>query len=329
MNNIRNKLLDKKTLEQLISKYIDVYENAIKQKTVVHGVDNNTYKKSIININNIKNIQKAFIHKSFSVVDPDNSDSDSYSCINIKFTDNYERGEFLGDRIIELITAEFLYFNYKNKDPKFLTEVKSRIVRKDSLANLGTKLGFKEYMLIGGNIERVNGRDNQRFLEDMFESFIAMLYIDQRLDKELCKQFILGVYISFIDFDDIITNNINYKTSLQHYFHKMKYSHPIYNTLYHIGPTYSREFTVVVLIPKDLYSHSDSVNLTNINNSISCIVLNDLKNPLLNTQDTPPLEILNGLLSKGILVGIGKSNTKQTAEQACSMDCLKNLNIQL
>lgn len=331
MDNIKNKLLVKKDIEKLVQKYIDIYEDNIKKGLISDKENNLTYVKQYVKLKNIKNIQKAFIHKSCTITDSDNSDSESYSCMNINFLDNYERSETLGDRVIEIATAEFLYFNYPGKDPKFMTEVKSRIVRKESLANLGNKLGFKELILISSHIERINGRENVRFLEDIFESFIGMLHIDQNCNKELTKQFILGVYLEFIDFEDIITNNINHKTTLQHYFHKMKYSHPVYHNLYHIGPPYDREFTVVVLIPKKNYNvdNNKTDNFIEFANSIKNTIKHDKLNHLFNLspEQIDPMLKLEELLKDGIVVGIGKSNNRQSAEQSCSLNCLENLKI--
>jgi dsRNA-specific ribonuclease len=338
MDNIKNKLLRKKTVEQLVQKYLDIYEQAILHDKIVDKENNDTYIKQTVNIKNIKNIQKAFIHKSFTVTDSDNSDSDTYSCMNIKFFDNYERSETLGDRVIEIATAEFLYFNYPGKNPKFMTEVKSRIVRKESLANLGNKLGFKDFILIGSNIERINGRENTRFLEDIFESFIGMLHIDQNCNKELSKQFLLGVYLEHIDFEDILNTSINHKTTLQHHFHRMKYSHPVYHTLYTSGPTHDRQSIVIVLIPKDKYNMKEScedagkdagIDIGGIGFNIRLTITDDVKNnsSITTTDNICPIAKFEKLIKTGFVVGIGKSNTRQSAEQLCSLNCLANLNV--
>lgn len=318
MDNIKNKVLKKKSIENLVNKFVDIYE------LKVNGVSNFN---SCVKINNIKNIQKAFIHKSFSIIDNE-YDSDSYSCIEFSYNfTNYERIEFLGDKVIDLITAEFLFDKYPDKDQGFLTDLKSRLVRKESLADLGLKLGFKDLMMISSHIERIDGRNNPRYLEDILESFVGILYKDQGSDISLCKKFILGVYTEYIDLDDIIKNNINYKASLLHYFHSKGYSHPVYNTLYYIGPTFSRIFTCVIFIPKEKYLYDPHVNLSTVQKEIIDTFKAESGHP--DISDTQAYESLIGMMKNGTLVGMGKAGTKKMAEQECSKNCLLNLKIPL
>ena len=97
---------------------------------------------------------------------------------------DYEKLELLGDKAIDLITLDYIIQQFPDKEVGFLTELKSNIVRKPSLANLGEQLGFKKYILFSSHIDRItnynknSGRENKRFLEDIFESFIGALYID-------------------------------------------------------------------------------------------------------------------------------------------------------
>ena len=190
MNNIKNKLITKKNIENIINKYI---------------VINKDTDKPVI-INNIKQFRQAFIHKSFCDIDIDNSDTDNYSSINIKHEDlfNYERLEFVGDRVIDLIIAEYLFNKYPDKDQGFLTRLKSKLVDKTRLPILAEKLGFRTFVLISSHLERISGRNNVKFLEDIFESFMAVLYRDQGYQIDICRRFLLGVYSEFIDIEHLI-----------------------------------------------------------------------------------------------------------------------------
>lgn len=312
MNNIHNKLINKNIIENIINKYMG--DNPIR-------------------INNIKKFQKAFIHKSFCIIDNDNSDSDNCCAIevNTNFNSSNERLEFLGDKVIDLITTEFLFDKYPDKDEGFLTKLKSRLVKKESLSYLGDKLGFKNLLLLSSHVERISGRNNPRFLEDIFESFIGILYKDQHSNLNICKIFLLGVYDEFIDLNEIINNNDNYKDSLLRYFHSKVWDHPVYKNIYHIGNVYSREFTTLVLINND--NNLD----TSIKSKIQANqqkILNVIKNDIsfnqqeLNTSIFTELQQLLQAENK-IILGIGKGNTKKITEQNCSKDCLINLNISL
>ena len=143
MNNIHNIFFTKNDIENIINKYLS----------------------KPIKIGSIELYQKAFIHKSFCIMDPDNSDSDNCSVINYNFnsknnSNHNERLEFLGDKIIDFITTEYLFDKYPSENEGFLTKLKSKMVNKDSLANLGEKLNFKKFILISSHVERISGRNN-------------------------------------------------------------------------------------------------------------------------------------------------------------------------
>jgi ribonuclease-3 len=301
MNNIRNKLITKQQIESIINTYMPENEH--------------------ISINNIKKFQKAFIHRSFcNVVDSDNSDSDNYCAIdyNPNFISSNERLEFLGDKVIDLITTEFLFDKYPDKDEGFLTKLKSRLVKKESLAYLGEKLGFKELLLLSSHIERISGRNNPRFLEDIFESFMGTFYKDQHSNLNVCKKFLLEVYNKFIDINDLINNNDNYKDSLLRYYHSKGWGNPEYKHIYYTGTLPVREFTCIVLITKE--NLSDKVKIVESKrNEILQIINNDQKYEEYNDLITSDLVIL----------GIGKGGKRKIAEQECSKNCLNNLKISL
>lgn len=315
MNNIRNKLISREKIENIINNYMD--------------------EGSRVYINNIKKFQKAFIHKSFCIVDPDNSDSDNYSCINLDkdFLTNNERLEFLGDKVIDLITTEFLFDKFPDKDEGFLTKLKSRLVKKQSLAYLSKKLGFEDMILLSSHVERISGRNNARFSEDLFESFMGNLYKDQYSNLEICKKFLLGVYSEFIDLDDLISNNDNYKDSLLRYFHSQSLGHPVYKTIYYVGNVYAREFTVILYIEKEkILKNIKSPLITNNITKNDKIIKDRIK------YETDRIQDKNSFIDENLhesilkndnikIIGIGKESTKKKAEQECSKNCLDNLKI--
>lgn len=348
MNNITNKLVTKEEIESLINGYINIYyESQINDdpfKLNKYILPKET-KNSWFKVNNIKLIQKAFIHKSFWNNSNIFDESDACSNMNLNKDEygDYEKLELQGDKVIDLITLDYIIQKFPDKEVGFLTELKSNIVRKPSLANLGDQLGFKKYILFSSHIDRItnsnknSGRENKRFLEDIFESFIGALYIDQNLDKEIIKPFLLGVYKKHIDLDYIVKNEINYKSALLKFFHTQKFGHPKYTDLYFLGPPTNRLFFSVILIEKSIFFNEES----KINQEILDILtyktnsfLEYLSNPnLLNDircqQDQinlNPYEFLLDKLqdNKYILVGVGQGPKKQESEKDCSKQCLIN-----
>ena len=299
MNNIKNKLITKKFVETIVNKYSK-------------GID--------FKVNNIKMYQTPFVQKSFCTTDADNSESDNCSSIKFNSYDNItnERLEFLGDKVIDFITTEFLFDLFPGKDEGFLTKLKSRMVKKESLANLGRNLGFKEYMLISPHLERNDGRNNPRFLEDIFESFIGGLYKDQDSNIDIARNFVLGVYSEFIVIDDLININDNFKDSLLRYFHSQSYGHPVYTSLSDPGNS-SKEFTTILLIPKKVILAENNFKLEKIQEKILDTDKNEIK-----AHDN-----LSLLLQTNFLIGLGKAKTKKASQQQCSRDTLINLGISL
>jgi dsRNA-specific ribonuclease len=264
--------------------------------------------------------QTPFVQKSFCTTDADNSESDNCSSIKFNSYDNItnERLEFLGDKVIDFITTEFLFDLFPGKDEGFLTKLKSRMVKKESLANLGRNLGFKEYMLISPHLERNDGRNNPRFLEDIFESFIGGLYKDQNSNIDIARNFVLGVYSEFIVIDDLININDNFKDSLLRYFHSQSYGHPVYTSLSDPGNS-SKEFTTILLIPKKVILAENNFKLEKIQEKILDTDKNEIK-----AHDN-----LSLLLQTNFLIGLGKAKTKKASQQQCSRDTLINLGISL
>jgi len=296
MNNIKNKLISREKIESIVNSYMG---------------------DTPLRINNIKKFQKAFIHKSFCIVESDNSDSDNYCSIdyNENLKSSNERLEFLGDKVIDLITTEFLFDIYPDKNEGFLTKLKSRIVKKESLSYLSEKLGFHDLILISSHVERISGRQNPRFGEDLFESFIGILYKDQKSDLNICKKFLLNVYKKYINLDKIINNNDNYKDSLLRYFHSNGWGHPIYEVIKTEYNNSNKEFIVAVFIDQEYIKKINEKLLENILNE-------QYKYYKFISPDTRKNS--NTCL---LILGIGKGNTKKISEQECSKFCLDALKV--
>jgi ribonuclease-3 len=354
MNNINNILITKQEIESLINNYINIYYTS--------QIKNDPFKlnefilpkeKKIkwLSINSINLLQKAFIHKSFWNVSNTFDETDAQSCLYLKKDDfgDYEKIELIGDKVIDLITLDYITEKFPDKEVGFLTELKSNIVRKQSLANLGEKLGFKKYILFSSHIDRItnsnknSGRENIRFLEDIFESFVGALYIDQNYDKEIIKPFLLGIYHSFIDLDYIVKNEINYKSTLLKFFHTQKFGHPKYLDLYNIGPPTQRLFISIILLEKSIFFNNESsiskqkeildMLSYKTNDFINYLGSPEIFYAITNQQDQIQFNgyqnCYDFLLekvkdTKYILLGVGFGNKKQDAEKDCSKNCLIN-----
>lgn len=93
-----------------------------------------------------------------------------------------EKLEFLGDSVLSLITSMYLYNNYPQFEEGSYTDIKSAIVRTESLAYAASPLGLGEYLYLSRGEEQGAGRDNKNILADCFEALIGAIFIDQGFD---------------------------------------------------------------------------------------------------------------------------------------------------
>lgn len=145
-------------------------------------------------------------------------------------TDSYERQEFLGDSLIHMILADYLYNRYPDRDEGFMTKLRTKIENGTTLSNLARVLGLHEYVLIARNIEQIGGRhSNDHIFEDAIEAFLGCLWKDSNKNYPLCEQFVINIIETHIDLAQMIYKETNYKDMLLQYHHKMKtWSDPEY-----------------------------------------------------------------------------------------------------
>ncbi|CAH0418157.1 ribonuclease III [Periweissella ghanensis] len=120
---------------------------------------------------------------------------------------DYQRLEFLGDAVMQLQTAQYLYKNYPSWDEGQLTELRIAMVQTRSFALLAKELAFNDYILLGRGEELNGARHRDSLLEDVWEAFIGALYLDQGantvtefLTQHMFAKINTGFYDQFIDF---------------------------------------------------------------------------------------------------------------------------------
>jgi ribonuclease-3 len=181
--------------------------------------------------------QQAFIHKSYCSNNDFKKNEKYYGTIdtiNIESKNNYmklqddsnEVLEWLGDGVIQSIIAIYLFERYKNQREGFLTKIRSKLVKTESLAKLSLFLNFDKYLIISKHIEIIcNGRKNSRILEDCFEAFIgAMINIFGAKNKaegfEICSTFVINIIQQKIDITELIMIDDNFKDQLMRFYQK-------------------------------------------------------------------------------------------------------------
>lgn len=160
-------------------------------------------------------------------------------------TESYERLEFLGDAVIHLAIADYLFHRYKDQDEGFMTRLRTKIENKDSLARLSKIVGLEKYVVISRRRELRESRfKNPSILEDSLEAFVGACYENFGFDKS--RIFVVNLIEKEIDIAEILRKETNYKDTLLQYHHKMKWDDPKYDVYKKIGPDHAREFIMYV-----------------------------------------------------------------------------------
>ena len=200
-------------------------------------------------IKNIGYYQRSLVHKSIYKAVKRYISTPEKPLQEYLFQHN-ERMEFLGDSVLSLIVANYLYNKYPDNDEGFLTRVKTKLVNGVQLAKLARQIDLGKYILLSNHVENINGRNSQKILEDAFEAFLAAIFKDLGFDA--VNSFIINI-IDSLDFNEILIED-NYKDTLLKYAqHNFKKTTPDYELVSTEGPPHKRIFTVVVLINGEKY----------------------------------------------------------------------------
>tara|TARA_B100001758_G_scaffold53652_1_gene44031 strand:- start:8078 stop:8791 length:714 start_codon:yes stop_codon:yes gene_type:complete len=188
---------------------------------------------------NVLYYQKAFIHKSvLRFITAENLSS------------SYERYEFLGDSILNLIIANFIFSKYPDKEEGYLTRIRTKLVNGKTLAFLAKKINLNQFLIISKNVESINGRNNDRILEDIFEAFLCSINMD--LGYKYAENFVLRIINEFIDFKTLEEDN-NYKDILLRKCQQSLQINPEYELISTTGPAHKKIFTSRVIINGERY----------------------------------------------------------------------------
>jgi len=184
-------------------------------------------------------LQRALTHRSYLNENP-----------NYLLEDN-ERLEFLGDAILDFVTGEYLYHRFPEVAEGRLTNLRSALVRTETLAGFAAELDLGEFMYLGRGEEDSGGRQRPAILCDAFEALIGALYLDQGI--EAARDFVC----QFIEpaLQEIIVSQAEKdpKSRLQEVAQSHYQLTPTYRTVKEQGPDHAKEFTVEAVIGDRAY----------------------------------------------------------------------------
>ena len=194
-------------------------------------------------INNINLFRTAFVHQSYCTMKNLDFKNSNLKCPEdcLPLQDmSYERLEYLGDSILEMIVSSYLFERYPDQNEGFLSKLRTKIVNGKMLGFLANKLGLNKFAIISKQVEESNGRNNYKIMEDIFEAFIGALYLDFQTDDDdvilpkhinimpstgagyyIVESWIIYIIENYLDFSELIRIKNNYKDMLvshmQHY----------------------------------------------------------------------------------------------------------------
>ena len=153
-----------------------------------------------------------------------------------------ERLEFLGDSVLGMLVADYLYRSFPDRPEGELTRMRADMVCEHTLATVANRIGLGEHLLLGHGEEQGGGRSRESILADAMESVIAACFLDGGLEAALkiVRQFIL------VEVPVKKLHNADYKTALQELVQQKKNQILSYALVGQSGPDHDKKFDVEV-----------------------------------------------------------------------------------
>ena len=156
---------------------------------------------------NIELYKLALIHKSASIELEDGRHI------------NNERLEFLGDAVIESVTSDYLFIEFPEKDEGFMTQLRSKIVSRQSLNRIASKLGLDGYVISNA----VGNTTQKHIFGDAFEAMMGAIYLDQGYDFAN-RLLINKIFKNHLSIEDILRSETDFKSRLIEWCQKNHYT---------------------------------------------------------------------------------------------------------
>lgn len=187
-------------------------------------------------VHNFEYYKLAFVHKSYTTNCSENVNSEMCEkptdCVSLQDKSN-ERLEFLGDGILEAVTKFYLYKRFPDENEGFMTEKKIALVKNETIGKLAYDLKLNKWLLLNNSAEEKKNRSNYKKLGCLFEAFIGAMFLDMnQIDIkdegmwfrntftsgpgfQLVQLFIENVFEQYINWNELLHCDDNYKNKLQ------------------------------------------------------------------------------------------------------------------
>lgn len=193
-------------------------------------------------IRNIELYKECFMHKSATKIYKTNSSN--------------ERLEFIGDSVLNMIVALYLYEKYPNENEGFLTKTRTKIVNGQVLSKISKELNLQKHVRMNQKALKNGWNNNARILEDVLEALIGSIFLD--LGYSITKKFVEDLIELHINPELMFTDN-NFKDQLMRFCQTEQLSLPVYNLIDSVSTNNNnRKFHIQVYINDKLFSEGIS-----------------------------------------------------------------------
>jgi ribonuclease-3 len=165
---------------------------------------------------------------------------------NLHNSESYEQLEFLGDAVLDLIVADLLFERYPKEDEGFMTQMRSKIVRAETLARLANGLGIHELIEVGDRVRDQGIQSSVNVMSDILEALIGALYRDR--GYAVAFAFVKRAILHELDLTHIEAERSNHKSMLLEYAQSRRLGIPVYRIADVDGPDHLRMYTIDVLV---------------------------------------------------------------------------------
>ena len=178
-------------------------------------------------------LNKSLTHKSYS----------NEVLLSLK---NNERLEFLGDSVLDLIVADYMFLTYQDLPEGSLSKIRAAVVNENSLAGLAKNLELGSYILLGKGESFSGGRQKVSILANAYEALVGALFCDS--DFRTTADVFLPQLVEKIDEYRGVCTATDFKSDLQEYTQNRFSCVPLYEVVGEIGPGHDKRFDVNVKI---------------------------------------------------------------------------------